>query len=204
MCQLVLPGMREQRAGRIVNISSMGGEFTFPGGGVYHATKYAVEALSDALRFEVAGFGVQVVVVQPGLIRTAFAATAAAEVDPGDGPYAEFNAAVATTTKQAYEQGGLARLGAGPDAVAKTIETAICTAKPRTRYRVTPVAHLLITLRRLMSDRVWDRFVATAVHRADRLKERQGTSATAASGVATRNVKLSTRYRSTASASWRS
>ena len=161
MCQLVLPAMRDQGAGRIVNISSMGANFTFPGGGVYHATKYAIEALSDALRFEVKGFGVQVVIVQPGLIRTEFGATAAAEVDPADGPYAEFNAAVATTTKNAYEQGPLARLGGGPDAVAKTIETAITTAKPRTRYRVTPAAHLLITLRRLMSDRVWDRFVAT-------------------------------------------
>src|SRR4051795_6076398 len=67
MCQLVLPGMREQHWGRIVNISSMGGKFTFPGGGVYHATKHAVEALSDALRFEVAGFGVKVIVIEPGL-----------------------------------------------------------------------------------------------------------------------------------------
>src|ERR687883_2114752 len=70
MCQLVLPGMRAQRWGRIVNLSSMGGRFTFPGGGVYHATKHAVEALSDALRFEVAGFGVKVIVIEPGLIRT--------------------------------------------------------------------------------------------------------------------------------------
>src|ERR671910_1113763 len=65
MCQLVLPGMRRQRWGRIVNISSMGGRLTFPGGGVYHATKHAVEALSDALRFEVAGFGIRVVLVHP-------------------------------------------------------------------------------------------------------------------------------------------
>src|ERR687891_1080019 len=72
MCQLVLPGMRRQGHGRIVNVSSMGGKLTFPGGGVYHATKHAVEALSDVLRFEVAGFGVQVVVIEPGLIRTRF------------------------------------------------------------------------------------------------------------------------------------
>jgi NAD(P)-dependent dehydrogenase (short-subunit alcohol dehydrogenase family) len=106
MCQLVLLGMREQREGRIVNISSMGANFTFPGGGVYHATKYAVEALSDALRFEVRGFGVKVVIVQPGLIRTEFGATAAAEVDPADGPYAEFNAAVAQLTTDAYPRPG--------------------------------------------------------------------------------------------------
>ena len=72
MCQLVLPGMREQRWGKIVNIGSMGGRLTFPGGGLYHATKYAVEAISDALRFEVRGFGVDVIVVEPGLIVTKF------------------------------------------------------------------------------------------------------------------------------------
>jgi NAD(P)-dependent dehydrogenase (short-subunit alcohol dehydrogenase family) len=161
MCQLVLPGMREQRSGRIVNISSMGANFTFPGGGVYHATKYAVEALSDALRFEVAGFGVQVVIVQPGLIRTEFSTTASAAVDAAEGPYAAFNSAVAATTKAVYEKGPLARLGGGPDAVAKTIETAITTAKPKIRYRVTPSAHLLITQRRLMSDGLWERFLGT-------------------------------------------
>src|ERR671920_1544325 len=80
MCQLVLPGMRAQRWGRIVNISSMGANFVFPGGGVYHATKYAVDALSDALRFEVKGFGIDVVIIQPGLIVTEFGNTAASSV----------------------------------------------------------------------------------------------------------------------------
>src|SRR4051794_25053495 len=80
MSQLVLPGMRERRFGRIVNLSSMGGRLTFPGAGIYHATKHAVEAISDALRFEVAGFGVKVVVVEPGLIRTEFAETAGRSV----------------------------------------------------------------------------------------------------------------------------
>jgi NAD(P)-dependent dehydrogenase (short-subunit alcohol dehydrogenase family) len=75
---LVLPGMREQGWGRIVNLSSMGGKLTFPGSGLYHASKHAVEALSDALRFEVYGFGVDVVVIEPGLIRTGFGETAAA------------------------------------------------------------------------------------------------------------------------------
>ena len=72
MCQLVLPGMRAQRWGKIVNVSSMGGRLTFPGGGHYHASKYAVEAISDALRFEVRGFGVDVIVVEPGFILTGF------------------------------------------------------------------------------------------------------------------------------------
>ncbi len=83
MCQLVLRGMRRQGWGRIVNVSSMGGRLTFPGGGAYHATKHAVEALSDALRFEVRGFGVDVVVIEPGLITTRFGETAAGSIgDP--------------------------------------------------------------------------------------------------------------------------
>ena len=77
MCQLVLPEMRAAGRGRIVNVSSMGGKLVFPGGGAYHATKYAVEALSDALRFEVRGFGVRVVIIEPGLITTSFGETAA-------------------------------------------------------------------------------------------------------------------------------
>ena len=161
MCQLVLPGMRDQHFGRIVNISSMGGNFTFPGGGVYHATKYAVEAISDALRFEVKGFGVDVVVIQPGLIRTEFGNTAAAEVRADDGPYAEFNASVARATKEVYEKGPAARLGGGPETVAKAIERAITVPSPKIRYRVTPSAHLLIRQRSLMTDGMWDRFVAT-------------------------------------------
>jgi NAD(P)-dependent dehydrogenase (short-subunit alcohol dehydrogenase family) len=163
MCQLVLPGMREQRWGRIVNLSSMGANFTFPGGGVYHATKYAVDALSDALRFEVAGFGVGVTIVQPGLIRTEFGETAAAAVGAaaGDGPYAAFNATVAQTTKEVYDQGPLARLGGGPDAVAKAIEKAITAKKAPIRVRVTPSAHLLVTQRRLMTAGMWDAMLRT-------------------------------------------
>src|SRR5918999_140602 len=108
MCQLVLPGMRGQGFGRIVNLSSMGGKLTFPGGGFYHATKYAVEAISDALRFEVRGFGVEVVVIEPGLIRTGFAQTAVSsmgEEEANSGPYAGFEAGVARTTRENYERG---------------------------------------------------------------------------------------------------
>jgi NAD(P)-dependent dehydrogenase (short-subunit alcohol dehydrogenase family) len=162
MCQLVLPAMRARGRGRIVNISSMGANFTFPGGGAYHATKYAVEALSDALRFEVRGFGIDVVVVQPGLIRTAFAATAGAGVPSGDGPYGSFNAAVARLTRESYEKGPVAAvLGGSAERVAGVIERAITTPRPRARYRVTPSAHLLVALRRLLGDRGWDAFTAT-------------------------------------------
>ena len=162
MCQLVLPKMRERRAGRIVNMSSMGANFVFPGGGFYHATKYAVDAISDALRFEVKGFGVDVVIIQPGTIKTEFAATAGHGLGAaGEGPYAEFNDAVGKATTDAYEKGPLALLGGGPDAVAKVVERALTTSKPKARYRVTPSAHLLINQRKLMTDGMWDRFVAT-------------------------------------------
>jgi short-subunit dehydrogenase len=161
MCQLVLPGMRAQRTGRIVNISSMGANFTFPGGGAYHATKYAVEALSDALRFEVKGFGVGVTVVQPGLIRTEFASTAAGEIKAGDGPYAEFNATVGRATQDAYTKGPLARFGGSPEDVAAAVEAAIDARKAPIRVRVTASARILIAQRRLLSDAMWDRFLRT-------------------------------------------
>ena len=156
MCQLVLPGMRAPGHGRIVNVSSMGGKLTFPGGGVYHATKHAVEAMSDALRFEVQGFGVDVAIIEPGLIKTNFAETAVGSVSHEDGPYAEFNTAVSATTAGAYD-GALGKLGGGPEAVAKAIERAITARRPRTRYPVTASARLFLGQHALLPDRAWDR-----------------------------------------------
>jgi NAD(P)-dependent dehydrogenase (short-subunit alcohol dehydrogenase family) len=162
MCQLVLPGMRKAGRGRIVNLSSMGGKLVFPGGGVYHATKHAVEALSDALRWEVAGFGVEVVIIEPGLIVTDFAQAAVGSMtdahDTGD--YSHFNTAVAEATAGAYD-GPMAKLGAGPEAVAAKIEKALTARRPRPRYKVTPSAHMAMGTRRMLTDRMWDRFVGT-------------------------------------------
>jgi NAD(P)-dependent dehydrogenase (short-subunit alcohol dehydrogenase family) len=164
MCQLVLPGMRRQGAGRIVNVSSIGGRMAFPGGGAYHGTKYAVEAISDTLRFELRGFGVDVVLIEPGLIKTRFGETAVGSIDAaaleGGDPYADFNAAVGAATAGAYE-GPLARLGGGPETVARAIERAISARRPKTRYKVTPSAHLILAQRRLLSDRAWDAFLRT-------------------------------------------
>ena len=160
MCQLVLPSMRSAGSGRIVNLSSMGGKLTFPGGGVYHATKHAVEALSDALRFEVKGFGIDVVVIEPGLIITEFGQTAAgslAEIEE-HGPYSKFNSDVARLTANAYT-GPMARFGAGPEAVAGKISRALTAGRPRTRYTVTASAKAMLGVRRLSTDRMWDRFV---------------------------------------------
>jgi NAD(P)-dependent dehydrogenase (short-subunit alcohol dehydrogenase family) len=158
MCQLVLPGMRRQGYGRIVNVSSMGGKLTFPGAGYYHATKHAVEALSDALRFEVQAFGVKVSIIEPGLIRTGFAETAVGSMDGSDGedPYAGFDEAVARATTDNYERGPFSRLAGGPETVAEAIEHAVSARNPRSRYAVTPSAHLFMRLRRLLPDRAWD------------------------------------------------
>jgi NAD(P)-dependent dehydrogenase (short-subunit alcohol dehydrogenase family) len=160
LIQLALPKMRAQRWGKIVNMSSVGGRLSFPGGGYYHATKHALEALSDALRFELRGFGIDVILLEPGLITTEFgnAATAAMTQAVGGGeddPYARFNAAVGALTTGAYE-GPMRRLGAGPDRVASVLEKAIGRRRPPARIAITPSAKLPIAMRRVLSDRAWD------------------------------------------------
>ncbi|MBS1869627.1 MAG: SDR family NAD(P)-dependent oxidoreductase [Actinobacteria bacterium] len=175
LTQLVLPKMRDQRWGKIVMLGSMGGRLVFPGGGWYHATKHALEAVSDALRFEVRGFGVDVILLEPGLITTEFgnaavasmsdvgadagaapaAGAGAAGAAPSGDPYAAFNATVGSATQGAYE-GPLRLLGAGPDRVAKVIEKSLRKRRAPTRVTITPSAKLSIPSRRLMPDRVWD------------------------------------------------
>jgi len=156
LTQLVLPAMRGAREGRIVNVGSMGGRFTFPVGGYYHATKYALEALSDALRNEVRGFGIGVSLVEPGLIRTGFEETALASESAaaqGGSPYAALLASSASNTTGGY---GNRIISAGPESVAKVIRRAIESRHPRPRYVVTPVARALIVTRALGGDRLWD------------------------------------------------
>lgn len=173
LSQLVLPGMRRARNGRIVNIGSMGGTFTFPGGGYYHATKYALESLSDALRFEVAGFGIDVVLMQPGLIRTEFADAAVTAVpeQSSDSPYRALMARVKEATRDAYTKGVLAKLGGSPDDVARTIETALSVERPKARYRVTKSAGLFMWPRASCGDRLWDRFLARHYPQPGRSKD---------------------------------
>lgn len=166
LTQLVLPAMREQGSGRIVNIGSMGGKLTFPGGGAYHASKYAVEALSDALRYEVAGFGVKVVLIEPGLITTNFEAAVAAGMPTGDGPYARFNEQVQAATSEAYA-GPMARFGGPPEAVAKVIEKALTKANPKPRYTVTLSAPAAMTARKVLGDRGWDLAMRTQFPRPE-------------------------------------
>jgi NAD(P)-dependent dehydrogenase (short-subunit alcohol dehydrogenase family) len=168
LTQLVLPGMRRRGAGRVVNISSMGGRLVFPGGGVYHASKYAIEALSDALRYELRPFGVHVVLIEPGLVRTQFADTVGAHLaampgDAGGGDaaavYAGFNAIVARGTREAYQRGPMARMAGEPEDVARAIARAIDARRPRARYTVGTSATFFLTLRRWLGDAGWDRFL---------------------------------------------
>jgi len=161
LTQLVLPGMRAQRWGKIVNISSMGGKLTYPGGGAYHGSKHALEAISDVLRFEVAGFGIDVIVIEPGLVRTRFGEAAAGSMEHVEttGPYAALDAAVARITANAYREGPAGWMVAKPVAVAKVIERVLNATRPRPRYRVAG-AGLLITLRKVLGDRLWDALLA--------------------------------------------
>jgi NAD(P)-dependent dehydrogenase (short-subunit alcohol dehydrogenase family) len=159
LTQLVLPKMRAQRWGKVVNIGSMGGRLSFPGGGHYHATKHAVEAISDAMRFELRGFGIDVILLEPGLITTEFGEAATASMADttiaGDDPYATFNATVGAVTKGAYD-GPMSRLGGGPDRVARVIERALKRRRPPARITITPSAKVTIAMRRVLPDRAWD------------------------------------------------
>jgi NAD(P)-dependent dehydrogenase (short-subunit alcohol dehydrogenase family) len=156
MTQLVLPHMRANRWGRVINLSSMGGQMTFPLGGAYHATKYAVEALSDALRLEVAPHGIRVVIIEPGPIKSSFEETADDALGrylggPYDKEIQVFGALMAGTYSS--------RLAAPPERVARAIVRAV--RKPRSRVRITPHAHILTRTRRLLPDRLWDAALAS-------------------------------------------
>jgi NAD(P)-dependent dehydrogenase (short-subunit alcohol dehydrogenase family) len=173
MTQLALPGMRRQRWGKIVNLSSMGGKLTLPGGSMYHATKHAVEALSDALRFEVRDFGIDVVVIQPGGIATEWHHVAGPSLlaASGEGPYAAQAQRMAATFE--LEADGIA---SPPSVIARAVARAVRARRPRTRYRVGRGAWTLLTARWLLPDRLFDRvmmlIVAAMVRVAPRVAAR--------------------------------
>jgi NADP-dependent 3-hydroxy acid dehydrogenase YdfG len=159
LTQLVLPAMRRARSGRIVNIGSMGGRTTFPVGGFYHASKYAVEAISDALRVEVKPLGIDVILVEPGLIRTNFESRMNESLEVGAArrdavtAYGDLLAANEKSSTGGYANDFMAT---GPESVAAVIVRAVQSARPRSRYVVTPAAKFMANLRRLGGDRIWD------------------------------------------------
>jgi NAD(P)-dependent dehydrogenase (short-subunit alcohol dehydrogenase family) len=156
MSQLVLPAMRARGWGRIINIGSVGGSFTAPGSGAYHASKYAVEALNDALRMEVEAFGIDVVLLKPTGVYTRFDAKIASTFkDIPASPYAAFKANHARVTAQMFQprsRAGIIR----PEDVARVVLQAADARRPKTRYTVGLSATLYLALRRLLPDRAWD------------------------------------------------
>jgi NAD(P)-dependent dehydrogenase (short-subunit alcohol dehydrogenase family) len=157
LAQLVLPGMRAQGSGRIVTVGSMNGKFTWPGTGYYCGTKHALEAISDALRHESRPFGVDVVLVEPGFVKTPLGETAAGRRVEGDGgPYAAYNAEVAEVASS-YTKGALGMLACTPEAVADVVAKALdAGGRPRARYRVAPSAGIFMTMRKVLPDRAFD------------------------------------------------
>ena len=157
LCQLVLPMMRAQKSGKIVNITSIGGKIWEPLGGWYHATKFAVEGLSDCLRVEVAPFGIDVIVIEPGAIRTEWAGIAREGLlqMSGNGAYGE----LAKRHARMLATAETSSLASPPEVVARTIVRAVNARRPKTRYATGGGARTILFLRTILSDRMFDRLI---------------------------------------------
>jgi NAD(P)-dependent dehydrogenase (short-subunit alcohol dehydrogenase family) len=156
LSQLVLTGMRAQKAGRIVTIGSTGGRFTSPGAGAYHIAKYGVEALSLSLGAEVAPFGVRVVLIDPTGVRTPFVTSQfdTAHSYPDDDPYGEFKRRYAATTHRLTQTPGTM---VDADTVARAVLRAVEAKNPKPRYIVGASGKATVLARLLLTDRMWDR-----------------------------------------------
>jgi len=167
LTQLVLPHMRAQRDGYIVNISSMGGKIWEPLGGWYHAAKFAVEGLSDCLRAEVAEFGIKVVVVEPGSITSEWATISADNLEAisADTPYR----GQAKLIARGLRKSDTSFLASEPEVVAEAIGKAVQRTKPRTRYPVGGGARTFLFAHRVLTDRGFDRFIRLVYRTAGRL-----------------------------------
>jgi NAD(P)-dependent dehydrogenase (short-subunit alcohol dehydrogenase family) len=160
LTQLVLPHMRAQRSGTIINITSMGGKIYTPLGGWYHATKFALEALSDCLRLEVKPFGIDVVVIEPGGIRTEWPGITASQLRQASsgGAYASQADAVAASLSSETT----ARRSSPPSVIAETIGKAVTARRPKTRYATGYGAKPMIFLHGVLPDRGFDAFIRRA------------------------------------------
>ncbi|AYL96920.1 oxidoreductase [Mucilaginibacter celer] len=158
LTQLVLPHMRKQRSGTIINISSIGGKFAMPLGGWYHASKFALEAMSDALRNEVKQFGINVVVIEPGGIQSEWGGIAVDNLlkVSGKGPYAP----MANKFVKAFTQSIDAKLP-GPTEIVKLVRKAIAAKKPKTRYHAGHMAGLALFMRWLLPDNAFDKMMSS-------------------------------------------
>ncbi len=168
LTQLVLPHMRTQRLGTIVNITSMGGKIHTPLGAWYHGTKFALEAISDCLRMEVQPFGIDVVVIEPGGIKTEWGGIAADKLreTSGHGQYAiQANAMAESMVGEAS-----VKRQSPPQLIADTIAKAITARRPKTRYAVGFGAKPMIFMRGLLSDRAFDGLMRAATGISKALK----------------------------------
>lgn len=154
LTQALLPAMRNRGRGRIVNISSIAGQFVTPGAGWYGASKFAVEAISDALRMELQSFGVKVVVIEPGLIRTGFEAVSKPSLEAGgdDPVWGSMMRNVARAWAEGFRQ------GSDPEVVAACIERALTEADPSPRYRCGSSSEAAL-IQRFIPTRLWDAMV---------------------------------------------
>ncbi len=153
LTQLVLPYMIKRRSGKIINISSAGGKVSSPMVGWYGASKFAVEALSDALRLEVKPFGIDVIVIEPGKIKTEFDAISIKHLldSSKDTTYEKITENMAQTMNK--------RQATAPETVAKTISNALKSKRPHSRYAVPRQAKIIIFLKWILPDRLFDEFL---------------------------------------------
>jgi NAD(P)-dependent dehydrogenase (short-subunit alcohol dehydrogenase family) len=160
MTQLVLPTMRSQRSGTIVNISSIAGKVSMPLSAWYHTTKFAVEGFSDCLRMELKPFGIHVVLIEPGAIATEFAglATEAMEKTSGHTAYAE-------QTRRILRMFRRFKTAQPPQVVADAILRAVHSESPKTRYVMGGGARPLLALRKLLPDKGFDWVMAQVLRR---------------------------------------
>lgn len=160
LTQLVLPSMRNKRAGRIINISSMGGKVYTPLGSWYHASKHAVEGWSDCLRLELSPFNIDVVIIEPGVIATEFGDVMTAPMlkRSGSGPYSKMADAVAASMKALETRGA-----SHPQVIVDLVLKSVRAVKPKTRYAGGKYARPMLFIRKWLGDRVFDRVVLAAV-----------------------------------------
>lgn len=159
LTQLVLPGMRRVRRGRIVNVSSIAGRIAVPGGGIYHMTKYAIEAMADALRPEVTPFGVDVVNVLPGPFVSRYREKAIASVPRGNSgsPYEIYDNNIRCFLQRLMQPNAFGVMSA--ERVAKVVLKASTVARPRTRYYVGALAWFSPIVRSFVPDRLVDAYM---------------------------------------------
>ena len=160
LTQLVIPHMRKAKKGRIINISSMGGKMYTPLGAWYHATKHALEGWSDCLRLELKPFGIDVVIIEPGIIKTEFADVMTGPMlkRSGVGPYGELARKVAKGAENGMEKGK----GSKPEVIAELVSKAVHARRPRTRYAGGFLAKPVMWLRIHLGDRFFDRMIMKA------------------------------------------